>query len=136
MNRFQADIAATRLISEPQHKAVSMPVLKRSPRPLCRAALLGLAGLMFAGLGQAAPQNSMVDRATASLAAVRGMAMGPTLGIREVCDQLEKLGYREFQEIEWDDGLYKVKATASDGGYVKLDVDGRNGEVLRVRRKS
>ena len=113
-----------------------MLVLKRSPRPLCRAALLGLAGFMFAGLGQAAPQNSMVDRATALLAAVRGMAMGPTQGIRQVCDQLEKLGYREFQEIEWDDGLYKVKATASDGGYVKLDVDGRNGEVLRVRRKS
>lgn len=136
MNRLQADIAATSLISEPPHKAVSMPALKKSPRPLCRVALLGLAGLMFAGLGQAAPQNSMADRATASLAAVRGMAMGPTLGIRQVCDQLEKLGYREFQEIEWDDGLYKVKATASDGSYVKLDMDGRSGEVLRVRRKN
>lgn len=136
MNHLQADIAATTRTSEPLHKAVSMPVLKRSSRHLGRIALLGLAGFMFAGLGQAAPQNSMADRATASLAAVRGMAMGPVLGIREVCEQLEKLGYREFQEIEWDDGLYKVKATASDGSYVKLDMDGRSGEVLRVRRKN
>lgn len=136
MNHLQADIAATPRTSEPLHKAVSMPVLKRSSRRPGRIALLGLAGFMFAGLGQAAPQNSMADRATASLAAVRGMAMGPVLGIREVCEQLEKLGYREFQEIEWDDGLYKVKATASDGSYVKLDMDGRSGEVLRVRRKN
>jgi hypothetical protein len=56
------------------------------------------------------------------VAAVRGMALGPTLSIRDVCDRLEKAGYREFQEVEWDDGLYKVKATASDGRFVKLYV--------------
>ncbi|WP_417284236.1 PepSY domain-containing protein [Comamonas sp.] len=88
---------------------------------------------MSAGVCLAAPQDSMESRVTASLAAVRGMALGPALSIREVCDRLEKMGYREFREVEWDDGRYKVKATANDGRFVKLDVDGRNGDVLRVR---
>ncbi|KGG93479.1 hypothetical protein P245_10070 [Comamonas thiooxydans] len=97
-------------------------------------ALLGGAALLSAGTCLAA-ENSLADRASASVAAVRGMALGPALSIRDVCDRLEKAGYREFQEVEWDDGLYKVKATVSDGRFVKLYVDGRSGEVLRVRSK-
>lgn len=119
------------------------PVFAMSARvlSLCRSmprrsgiALLGSAALLFAGTCLAA-ENALADRASASVAAVRGMALGPTLSIRDVCDRLEKAGYREFQEVEWDDGLYKVKATASDGRLVKLYVDGRSGEVLRVRTK-
>ncbi|MEQ6474740.1 PepSY domain-containing protein [Comamonas sp. wu1-DMT] len=98
------------------------------------AVLLAGAALLSAGTCLAA-ENSLADRASASVAAVRGMALGPALSIRDVCDRLEKAGYREFQEVEWDDGLYKVKATASDGRFVKLYVDGRSGEVLRVRTK-
>lgn len=107
----------------------------RSLRRRSGTVLLAGAALLSAGTCLAAAGNSLADRASASVAAVRGMALGPTLSIRDVCDRLEKAGYREFQEVEWDDGLYKVKATASDGRFVKLYVDGRSGEVLRVRSK-
>ena len=106
----------------------------RSLRRRSGTVLLAGAALLSAGTCLAA-ENSLADRASASVAAVRGMALGPALSIRDVCDRLEKAGYREFQEVEWDDGLYKVKATASDGRFVKLYVDGRSGEVLRVRSK-
>ncbi|WKL17093.1 PepSY domain-containing protein [Comamonas testosteroni] len=108
--------------------------LYRSMQRRSGIALLGSAALLSAGFCLAA-ENALADRASASVAAVRGMALGPTLSIGDVCDRLEKAGYREFQEVEWDDGLYKVKATASDGRLVKLYVDGRSGEVLRVRSK-
>ncbi|WEE79039.1 PepSY domain-containing protein [Comamonas testosteroni] len=125
MSRLQAPVFAmsARVLS-----------LYRSVQRRGGIALLGGAALLSAGTCLAA-ENSLADRASASVAAVRGMALGPTLSIRDVCDRLEKAGYREFQEMEWDDGLYKVKATASDGRFVKLYVDGRSGEVLRVRSK-
>lgn len=106
----------------------------RSLRRRSGTVLLAGAALLSVGTCLAA-ENSLADRASASVAAVRGMALGPALSIRDVCDRLEKAGYREFQEVEWHDGLYKVKATASDGRFVKLYVDGRSGEVLRVRTK-
>lgn len=106
----------------------------RSLRRRSGTVLLAGAALLSAGTCLAA-ENSLADRASASVAAVRGMALGPALSIRDVCDRLEKAGYREFQDVEWDDGLYKVRATASDGRFVKLYVDGRSGEVLRVRSK-
>lgn len=125
MSRLQAPVFAmsARVLS-----------LYRSMQRRSGIALLGSAALLSAGTCLAA-ENALADRASASAAAVRGMALGPTLSIRDVCDRLEKAGYREFQEVEWDDGLYKVKATASDGRLVKLYVDGRSGEVLRVRSK-
>jgi hypothetical protein len=97
--------------------------------------LLAGAALLSACTCLAAAGNAVADRASASVAAVRGMTLGPALSIREVCERLEKAGYREFQEVEWDDGLYKVKATAGDGRLVKLYVDGRSGAVLRVRTR-
>ncbi len=133
MHSLQAGTAVHTLTSEPLRRASAASVSGRSSMRLCCIALAGAAALMSAGVCLAAPQDSMESRVTASLAAVRGMALGPALSIREVCDRLEKMGYREFREVEWDDGRYKVKATANDGRFVKLDVDGRNGDVLRVR---
>ena len=57
----------------------------------------------------------------------------PVLTIRDVYDKLAAQGYREFREIEWENGRYEVKAKSSDGRPVKVYVDGRSGMVLGLR---
>ena len=81
----------------------------------------------------AAPLAAPAPAVAASAAGMHGQLLGPKLTIRDVYDRLEKQGYRDFREIEWDDGRYKVKAVASDGRAVKIHMDGRSGSVLGIR---
>ena len=77
-----------------------------------------------------APPAPVAAPATAPMAVTTPAAR---LTIRDVYDRLEKQGYRDFKEIEWDNGHYKIKAVASDGRAVKIHIDGRSGSVLGIR---
>lgn len=90
-----------------------------------------LAGLSMGGMAQgtapvAAP--AAMPQATAPMSQ-------PVLNIRQIYDRVDAAGYRELQEIEWSDGRYEVKGRNAQGERVKLEVDGRTGEVLRSRTK-
>ena len=50
-----------------------------------------------------------------------------------ISQSLTGQGYRVL-EIERDDGHYEVKAIASNGQCVELDVHGRSGDVIRSKR--
>ncbi|WP_280189741.1 PepSY domain-containing protein [Delftia sp. PS-11] len=122
-----------------------------TPSLISRIARHGLTGVgiaLIAGAGlvaqvqaaaASADEPSVTAKASQAVAAtaasVRGALQGPGLGIREISERIEALGYRDLREIEWDDGLYKVKGLASDGRAVKLYVDGHSGNVLSVRTR-
>lgn len=57
------------------------------------------------------------------------------LSIREVMDRLETQGYRDFTEIERDDGRYEVKAIDAQGQRVEIDVHPVTAEVLKTEIK-
>lgn len=57
------------------------------------------------------------------------------LSIREVLDRLETQGYRDFTEIERDDGRYEVKAIDAQGQRVEIDVHPVTAEVLKTEIK-
>ena len=89
------------------------------------------AGATPAPVVQAAPAVTAASPAAAPMHHGHGMA--PTLTIRDIYDRLQGQGFRDFREIEWDDGRYKVKASSADGRRVKLQLDGRDGTVLSTR---
>lgn len=96
-----------------------------------RRTLIALAAAGAMGLGLAQAQ-------TAAPAAAQPQAgpmapAGAQLTIRDIYDRMEAAGYREIREIEWDDGRYEVKARNAQGERVKLEVNGRSGEVERTR---
>lgn len=102
-------------------------------------ALIAGAGLVAQVQAAASGEPSVTAQAThavaATAASVRGAFQGPGLSLREISERMEGLGYRDLREIEWDDGLYKVKGQTAEGRYVKLYVDGHNGNVLSVRAR-
>ena len=103
-------------------------------------AMLAVGIALVAGAAMVAQAQTAAE-VQAPPAPVAAPAMAPMavttpaarLTIRDVYDRLEKQGYRDFKEIEWDDGRYKVKAVASDGRAVKIHMDGRSGSVLGIR---
>jgi len=48
----------------------------------------------------------------------------------EVMQAVERAGYTDIRDVEFDDGLWEVEATGSDGRRVDLHIDPRNGEVI------
>ncbi|WP_370681708.1 PepSY domain-containing protein [Comamonas sp. GB3 AK4-5] len=89
---------------------------------------------LAAGLaGVAMAQTPAVAQAAAPTAL--SWKAEPGLTIRQVYDRLEAAGYRDLREIEWDHSHYEVKARDAQGTWVKLDVDGSTGAVLRSRNK-
>jgi len=102
------------------------------------SAALPLAGMVMAfGLAGAAiaqaPAPAATAPATVSAAAAFSWAAEPALNILQIYDRLEAAGYRDLHGIKWSDGCYEVKARNDQGARVELDVDGRNGTVLRSR---
>ena len=55
------------------------------------------------------------------------------IDLKEVIAKLEGLGYKQIGEIEKDDGRWEIEATAADGRRVELDVDPRDGTIVRER---
>jgi hypothetical protein len=51
-----------------------------------------------------------------------------------VSSKLETAGYTRITEIEADDGVYEVDATAPEGYRVDLKVHPRTGEILHRER--
>ena len=90
-----------------------------------------LAGLSMGAMAQGA---TPVAALAATPQATAPMSQ-PVLNIRQIYDRVDAAGYRELQEIEWSDGRYEVKGRNAQGERVKLEVDGRTGEVLRSRTK-
>ncbi|MDR3002656.1 MAG: PepSY domain-containing protein [Acidovorax sp.] len=97
------------------------------------ALIAGMAGVAIAQAPAAAP--AVVAAPATPAAAVMPWQTTPALTIRQVYDRLEAAGYRDLREIEWDDHRYEVKARDAQGNWVKLDVDGQSGAVLRSRNK-
>jgi hypothetical protein len=106
------------------------------------ALIAGMAGAAIAQAPAAAPAVVAAPAApaapatpAAAAAAVMPWQTTPALTIRQVYDHLEAAGYRDLREIEWDHSRYEVKARDAQGNWVKLDVDGQSGAVLRSRNK-
>lgn len=57
------------------------------------------------------------------------------LNLRQIYDKLESEGYTDITEIERDDGGYEAKANNPQGSKVKLYIEPRTGDVLRVKTK-
>lgn len=53
--------------------------------------------------------------------------------VAQIATSLTERGYQVI-EVERDDGHYEVKAIASNGQCVELDVDRRSGDVIRTKR--
>jgi hypothetical protein len=96
------------------------------------AALVAQVQAEAAATGEPSPTSQAVITTAAS---VRGALQGPALSIRQISERMEGLGYRDLREIEWDDGLYKIKGQSAEGRFVKLYVDGHSGQVLSVRAR-
>lgn len=110
------------------------PASMLTPRPT--AAALLAAALMLGGAGAAVAEAVAPGTIATTTAVLTGWATGPELNIRQIYDRMDAAGYRELREIEWSDGRYEVTALDARGARVKLDVDGRTGEVLRSRTKN
>ncbi len=82
-----------------------------------------------------APEAAEPASQTISIAAaaVRGAFPAPGLGVRQIAERMQGLGYRDLQEIEWGDGVYEVKGRTAEGRLVRLYVDGHSGNVLSMR---
>ncbi|WP_027016739.1 PepSY domain-containing protein [Comamonas composti] len=93
-----------------------------------------IAGAGFIAYAQATESTgSVATQASTATAAVRSVFQGPSLNMGEIYQRVENQGYSEVREIEWDDGLYKVKARNAEGHPIKLYVDGHNGKILSQR---
>jgi hypothetical protein len=85
----------------------------------------------------------MKSRAKITVVAGAALLMASTLAlsqnapteisIKEVIAKLEALGYKNIHDVEKDDGVWEVDATTADGRRVELDIDPRDGSIIRER---
>ena len=83
----------------------------------------------FAGVAASADDD---DRSNASRSSP-ALANAPAVQMRsvtEVAAEMERQGYRDIREIEFDDGRYEVEATTSDGRRVELYVDALSLDIV------
>lgn len=75
--------------------------------------------------------------AALSLAAVPGLAdddrAPPQQNAVQIIQQVEAAGFRDIRDVEFDDGLWQVDATAPDGQRVELHIDPATNEILDPR---
>lgn len=84
---------------------------------------------------------SMTTRIAASAVLALAIAAGvqaqtPAPGgltVTEVVQKAEQAGYTAIADVEFDDGLWELDATAPDGRRVDLHMDPRTGEILDPR---
>lgn len=70
--------------------------------------------------------------AAAGFAFAQGGAAGG-LSSSEILQRVEQAGFTDVRDLEFDDGLWEVKALASDGRRVELLVDPTSGEIIDPR---
>lgn len=49
---------------------------------------------------------------------------------KQVVEKLEKAGYQNVHDLEWDDGFWEVEATSPKGLPVDIVVDPTSGEIV------
>lgn len=82
--------------------------------------------------------TKLITATVIAAVALTGAAYGQSVSTRPepnaatIAQSLSGQGYRVL-EIERDDGHYEVKAIASNGQCVELDVHSRSGEVIRSK---
>lgn len=52
----------------------------------------------------------------------------------QVIEKLASLGYTAIDEVEKDDGVWEVEATAPNGTRVELELDRKDGRILKEER--
>lgn len=52
----------------------------------------------------------------------------------QVIEKLTSLGYTAIDEIEKDDGVWEVEANAPNGTRVELELDRKDGRILKEER--
>lgn len=112
----------------------ALTVLRGRPGSSRRAALSGALLLGFALTTAWAGGDGDHDRARAAVEA------GEILPLPTLLEQLQRThpGQVLALELEKDDGrwIYEVKLLQPDGRLLKLEVDARTAQVLKLRRKS
>ncbi|MBN9430184.1 MAG: PepSY domain-containing protein [Burkholderiales bacterium] len=101
-------------------------------RPVLLAAILGLSTGLAALPAQARDDHDH-ERAR------RALQAGELLPLDEILKRVRKAQPGEVLEVELEreDGrwIYELKLLSRDGATIKLDVDGRDGSVLRTKRR-
>jgi hypothetical protein len=69
-----------------------------------------------------------------AIAQQRPDASAPELSIAQIISHLESQGYTAIGSIEKDEGVWKVEATSPQGVRVDLDLDPKDGRLLREKR--
>lgn len=82
-------------------------------------------------------KTTFAASAILALAIAAGVqAQAPATGgltAAEVVQKAEQAGYSAIEDVEFDDGLWELDATAPDGRRVDLYIDPRTGEILDPR---
>lgn len=69
----------------------------------------------------------------------RALQAGELLSLNEILKRVQQTQPGEVLEVELererDRWVYELKVLSRDGALIKLDVDGRDGSVLRTRRR-
>jgi uncharacterized membrane protein YkoI len=82
-------------------------------------------------------KTAIATSAILALAIAAGVqAQAPATGgltAAEVVQKAEQAGYSAIEDVEFDDGLWELDATAPDGRRVDLLMDPRTGEILDPR---
>ena len=98
------------------------------------AVLLGLA-LSALGGGRAAHADGHDDHELARQA----LQQGQVLPLRTVIDRVEQQYHGQVIKVEFEreDGLfvYDIRLLQSDGRLVKLELDARDGRLIKMKRK-
>lgn len=106
--------------------------ITRSTHLLLPLLLLGMALLVTPFAGHADDHKDQ-DRARQAL------LQGKVMSLRDVLDIVQRDFPGEPVEIEFeeDDGMfmYEIKLIQAPGTIVELDVDARNGDILRVKSR-
>jgi hypothetical protein len=55
----------------------------------------------------------------------------PELTLVQVVQKLEALGYTAIEDVEKDDGVWEAEATAPNGKRVELDLDPKDGRIIK-----
>lgn len=75
----------------------------------------------------------------AALAFASDRAVGtatPAMSASQAITAVEAAGYRTVAKLEWEHGVWQVRALDAEGRRVTLRVDERSGEVRRDERRS
>lgn len=59
----------------------------------------------------------------------------PSVSAVDVLQRLDQAGYRQIQDIEYDDGTYKIEAYGSQGQKINFEINSKNMEIPPLEKK-